>query len=83
MKIPLTQSDINAPRDEQHPTCLAQGIELTKQTGGGVHVSGHEWEHISGGIVDGENREVIKCKVCGWVSGPGFEGYEHELQGKL
>lgn len=62
----ITPSD----RDELHPLCLARGIAATEQTGGGMEVSGHDYEQVSG--------DVLRCKVCGWFSAPNYEGYEYE-----
>jgi hypothetical protein len=59
---------------ERHPVCRARGKRLNKARGYGDHednLSGHDYEWIDGEGFDA----VLKCQVCGWVSGPDFEGY--------
>lgn len=62
-------------RDELHPLCLARGIAMNAEYGYSRYednFSGHDFEEIDG---DNGFNSVLKCQVCGWVSGPDFEGY--------
>lgn len=61
---------------EQHPVCRARGKRLNKARGYGEHednLSGHDYVQITG--EEDDKKPVLKCQVCGWVSGPDFEGY--------